>query len=59
MLNHAAWVNHERSERRYEANKDKDKEQGAEKDPAVLGGKRLSQLNTTELALYYGDFSGV
>jgi hypothetical protein len=56
MLNHAAWVNRERAERHYEATKGK--ESGAEKDPMVMGGKRLSELNTAETVAYYRDFSG-
>lgn len=55
MLNHAASVNAERVKARVNRKTEKDAELNA-KDPVVLNGKRLSELNSDELAVYYSSF---
>lgn len=63
MLNHAAWVNHERGERRYNANKDKgdDGNSNAPRNPTTrkerdgfrVNGKKLDELTTEEFMRYW------
>jgi hypothetical protein len=50
MLNHAAWVNGKRMERRTGTGSKEDSE-------IVYNGKRLEELNSDELTAYYGDWS--
>lgn len=52
MLNHAAWVNSERMKSRIHSKKNEDDD-----DQIVYKGKRLSELNSEEMAAYYGDWS--
>jgi hypothetical protein len=57
MYNHAAYVNHERAERRYDTNKgeDRGKRASSSKDP-VVAGKPISKLNDDELDRYFRGF---
>jgi len=62
MLNHAAWVNQERVKKRV-ANEptaaDMRKQQEDELmngDPIVWNGKRLSELNSDEMAIYMNSW---
>jgi hypothetical protein len=57
MLNHAAKVNGKRMEARIE--RDKNKRETEDKDPVVMNGKRVSEMNTAELATYMGDTGDV
>jgi hypothetical protein len=61
MLNHAAWVEHENADIRYQHKKKQDakKEQQAEADPIVGEfGCALSELDGNTLNAYLGDWSG-
>lgn len=54
ILNHAAWVNSERMKSKL--NKPKDIAITVDtKDPIVMNGKRMSQLNSEELSAYYSN----
>lgn len=50
MLNHAATVNAKRVEIRVKAKSNKDKQ-----DPVVHNNKRLSELDSNDMASYYAD----
>jgi hypothetical protein len=56
LLNHAAWVNKERSERRYNAEgKGKGSPRhSAPTDEETFAGKRISDLTSEEYAAYHG-----
>ena len=53
MLNHAAWVNYERMDKRVKAKGDATRH--ANEDPIVMNGKRLAELSSDEMQTYYSD----
>jgi hypothetical protein len=57
LLNHAAWANHENHERRMKAKETQKKKAGTEieKDPEVLEGKKMSELEPEELSAYLSN----
>jgi hypothetical protein len=57
LLNHAAWVNHENHDRRMKAKESKKKKAAneIEKDPEVLEGKKMSELEPAELSAYLSN----
>jgi hypothetical protein len=65
ILNHAAWVNSQRSDERYKRKREREEKIAAEQkkrdeeDPVVWNGKRLSEMNSDEWAQYYGDAGGI
>jgi hypothetical protein len=65
ILNHAAWVNSQRSDERAKRKRDtedkatEEQRQLDEDDPIVYRGKRLSQLNSNEMMAYYNQDLGV
>jgi hypothetical protein len=65
ILNHAAYVNSQRSDERAKRKRDKEDKAAEEQrqldedDPVVYMGKRLSQLNSDEMMRYYNQDIGV
>jgi hypothetical protein len=56
MLNHAAWCENKRSEERVRRTSGDGLDPEVNKDPQVFGGKKLSELSSAELTVYYGGF---
>lgn len=53
MLNHAAWVNYKRMEKRLE--KERKTEKTPVEDGAVYHGKRLEEMDSNDMQGYYAD----
>ncbi len=56
MLNHAAWVNHERMERRIKAGRNTT-EAAETIEEAQYHGRPITELNSTEFAGYMADLN--
>lgn len=64
MLNHAAWVNRERAEKKFKKDRRKEQqpsyaeeeEDDDEPDVPTWNGVPITELNSKQLAMYYGGF---
>jgi hypothetical protein len=56
MMNHAAWVNQERSERRYKVKREMEEQKSASRtspqtaEELVIGNKKMSEMTSEEIA---------
>jgi len=61
LLNHAAWVNRERGQRRFDHKREKEKQQeGQESTPQVTvqetASPELAKMDSKQWKMYYKDF---
>ena len=58
LLGHGSWVTSERGKSKVEADKKTNavKQKRDDDDPIVFKNKRLSELSSHEMSIYYGGF---
>lgn len=56
MLNHASWVNRERSEKKYDKERKDTKPTPEPEEKPTWNGVPLDKLNSSQMRLYYGGF---